>query len=271
MLFRQQYKTGQVKPEATREGPLCMDTWRWMFDCCRIPGQEGLDWSVSYAKEGDDGRSGHVVVLRKGRVWKIDAWQNGRLLSLAELEKQFEAIYSGTAHEYPGVGLLTASNRDVWAKVSGYIPSLDTQTSTLPVELCSPCAGSNQRQDSRNHPLVCIRSLSGHREALDAGRTQPHAVARRGHWRRTERGSRATKPLGRQAGTVYRLRQRQGRDHGRAFGHGRYPHCDYVRPRARPHRQSFLQRARSAFSGRRSAQATHPAGLGGHARGRVGH
>ena len=87
MLFRQQFKRGQVKPEATRDGPLCMDTWRWMFDCCRIPGQQGLDWSVTYAKQGDEGSSGHVIVLRKGRVWKLEAWQNGRLLSVDELER----------------------------------------------------------------------------------------------------------------------------------------------------------------------------------------
>ena len=87
LLFRQAYRTGALKPEGTKEGPICMDTYRWMFDCCRIPGQEGLDWSVTYAKEGDTGNSGHIVVLRKGRVWKLDAWQNGRLLSVAELEK----------------------------------------------------------------------------------------------------------------------------------------------------------------------------------------
>ena len=60
---------------------------RWMFDCCCIPGQNELDWSVTYAKEGDRGTSGHVIVLRKGRVWKLDAWQDGRLLSVAELEQ----------------------------------------------------------------------------------------------------------------------------------------------------------------------------------------
>lgn len=58
-----------------------------MFDCCRIPGQQGLDWSVTYAKQGDDGSSGHVIVIRKGRFWKLDAWQAGRLLSVDELEK----------------------------------------------------------------------------------------------------------------------------------------------------------------------------------------
>ena len=60
--------------------------YRWMFDCCRIPGP-GLDWSVSHAKEGDNGRSGHVVVLHRGRVWKLEPWQDGKLLSLDELQR----------------------------------------------------------------------------------------------------------------------------------------------------------------------------------------
>ncbi|KAH9913563.1 carnitine acetyl transferase [Epithele typhae] len=115
MLFREQYKLGQVPPEATKEGPICMDTWRWMFDCCRMPGPTH-DWAVTHAKEGDDGRSGHVVVLHKGRVWKLEPWQNGSLLSLDELQRQIQHIYDNTTKEYPGVGILTASNRDVWFK-----------------------------------------------------------------------------------------------------------------------------------------------------------
>lgn len=63
-----------------------------MFDCCRVPGLEGADWSVTYAKEGDTGNSGHIIVLRKGRVWRLDPWQNGRLLSVAELERYGLAI-----------------------------------------------------------------------------------------------------------------------------------------------------------------------------------
>ena len=58
-----------------------------MFDCCRIPGLQGVDWSVSYAKEGDDGTSGHIIVLRQGRFWKLEPWQNGILLSLSDLER----------------------------------------------------------------------------------------------------------------------------------------------------------------------------------------
>jgi len=62
-----------------------------MFDCCRIP-NEGLDWSVSCAKPGDLGNSGHIIVLRKNRVWKVQVTRNGRLLSTQEIEKQVFSI-----------------------------------------------------------------------------------------------------------------------------------------------------------------------------------
>ena len=55
---------------------------RWTFDCARVPGTEGLDWSVSHATSGD----GHVVVLRNGHFWRLDVAQDGHILSTAELE-----------------------------------------------------------------------------------------------------------------------------------------------------------------------------------------
>lgn len=59
---------------------------RWMFDCARVPGTEGLDWSVSHAKVGDISGDGHVVVIRNGHFWKLDAAQDGHILSTADLE-----------------------------------------------------------------------------------------------------------------------------------------------------------------------------------------
>lgn len=62
-----------------------------MFDCCRVPGLNGLDWSVSYAKEGGLGDDGHIIVLRRGRVWKVDVATKHTggesLLSMEDLEK----------------------------------------------------------------------------------------------------------------------------------------------------------------------------------------
>jgi len=117
LLFRQKLKEGGVPPEATKEGPLCMDTYRWMFDNCRVPGKDGLDFSTSYATESPAGNgTGHIIVLRKNRVWKIQAVaEDGSILSTEDIKKQIDYIYANTTGEYAGVGVLTASNRDVWA------------------------------------------------------------------------------------------------------------------------------------------------------------
>lgn len=106
----------------------------WMFDCCRVPG-EGFDWSVSYSNPGDMGNSGHIVVIRKNRLWRVEVTHEGRILSTEEIQKyvlflqesntrfiegddrQIQYIYDNTLQEYPGVGVLSASNRDIWAKV----------------------------------------------------------------------------------------------------------------------------------------------------------
>ncbi|CAE6454747.1 unnamed protein product [Rhizoctonia solani] len=117
MLFRQRLKRGELAPDATKEGPMCMDTWRWMFDCSRVPGTDGKDFSVSFAQAGDTGDSGHVVVIRNGRFWRVDASApGGGLLGTDELQKQFEYIYQHSEESVPGVGVLSSNNRDVWAK-----------------------------------------------------------------------------------------------------------------------------------------------------------
>ncbi|PFH51868.1 hypothetical protein AMATHDRAFT_58398 [Amanita thiersii Skay4041] len=131
MMFRKQLKQGTIKPDATKEGPICMDTYRWMFDCCRVPGPQGLDWSVTYAQPGDTGDSGHIIVIRNNRVWKIEATHDGRILSTAEFEKQIQYIYDNTMQEYPGVGVMTASNRDVWAKDYSDLASSPQNSSTI--------------------------------------------------------------------------------------------------------------------------------------------
>ncbi|EMD39308.1 hypothetical protein CERSUDRAFT_82043 [Gelatoporia subvermispora B] len=120
MRFRHSYKRGQEPPESIRAGPLCMDSWRWMFDCCRVPG-ETADWSVSHAQEGDRGDSGHVIVLRRGRIWRLEPWRDGQLLSVPELQQQIEWIYAHTEDEYPAVGVLTASSRDIWYSDQAHI------------------------------------------------------------------------------------------------------------------------------------------------------
>ncbi|KAI0035341.1 acyltransferase ChoActase/COT/CPT [Vararia minispora EC-137] len=116
MFFRKMLKRGELKPEGTKDTSFCMDTFRWMFDCCRVPGPEGLDWSVSYARPDDLGDSGHIAVVRNGRFWRLDMTQGGQLLSTLDLVRQLQHIVSLSTTPAHGVGVLTASSRDVWAK-----------------------------------------------------------------------------------------------------------------------------------------------------------
>ncbi|KAJ6519132.1 carnitine acetyl transferase [Mycena sanguinolenta] len=116
MVFRQKYKLGLLEPEAIKEGPICMDTYRWMFDCCRVPGPEGLDWSVTYAKPGETGDKGHIIVFCNNRPWKVEATRDGQICSVRQFEEQIQYIVKNSDGEHPGVGVLASNNRDVWAK-----------------------------------------------------------------------------------------------------------------------------------------------------------
>ncbi|PSR72459.1 hypothetical protein PHLCEN_2v11673 [Hermanssonia centrifuga] len=162
MLFRQQFKLGKVPPERTRDGPLCMDTWRWMFDCCRIPGLGGLDWSVTYAKPGDEGTSGHVVVLRKGRFWKLEPWIDGRLLSVPELEKY---IFSQTSiyHNFDDYALLAEDpkNASILTTIhsAAFVLCLDTeQPSSLVEHSRALWHGSVTRPKSEGKVVLGLRN-----------------------------------------------------------------------------------------------------------------
>ncbi|TFL05165.1 carnitine acetyl transferase [Pterulicium gracile] len=114
MVFRDKLKQGDMSPEATKEGPLCMDTYRWMFDCSRVPGPQGVDWAVTYTEE--KAQNSHIIVFRNNRPWIVETLREGRILSTEEIERQFQHIYDHSEGAYPGVGVMTANNRDTWAK-----------------------------------------------------------------------------------------------------------------------------------------------------------
>lgn len=93
-----------------------MDTYRYMFDCCRAPGTEGADWYVSYADLNPS--KGHVVFVRKGRMWRVDMFDaQGSMVPLDNLEQTIQRIYKESDdRKGAGVGVLAAGNRDTWAQ-----------------------------------------------------------------------------------------------------------------------------------------------------------
>ena len=103
MLFRQKLRSGNIPPDTIKGAELCMDAYRsvslnslliyplmfqfsWMFDCCRVPGLEGVDWSASYAgSPNPDVDLGHVVVIRKNRFWKIKVQVEDKITGMGDL------------------------------------------------------------------------------------------------------------------------------------------------------------------------------------------
>jgi carnitine O-acetyltransferase len=107
--FKRQVDDGSLEPEYLRRLPMAMSSYRYMFNCSRIPA-EGADYPQKYPAEENQ----HITVVRKNQFFKLPTVVDGQQLTTAELQKQFERIYKRAAHPVAPVGVLTAANRDHW-------------------------------------------------------------------------------------------------------------------------------------------------------------
>eukprot|EP00755_Sulcionema_specki_P018115 Sspe_Gene.66077::Locus_39059_Transcript_1_1_Confidence_1.000_Length_1972::g.66077::m.66077/K00624/E2.3.1.7; carnitine O-acetyltransferase len=109
--FRQLVATGQLPVEMSGKTPQDMSMYNYLFNAARIP-HPGKDYYATY----DATYYKHIVVLRKGRLFKVETEVNGDPLTVPELCQQLERIkrIADTHAEYP-LGILTAENRDKWA------------------------------------------------------------------------------------------------------------------------------------------------------------
>ncbi|KAI0483159.1 acyltransferase ChoActase/COT/CPT [Xylariaceae sp. FL0804] len=110
--FKRQTDEGELEPEYMKKLPICMDSYKWLFNACRIPAKPA-DYPVKY----DHSSHRHIIAIRKNKIFKIDHEVGGRQLNTAELEEQFARVYKLAGGESNGlpVGALTASQRSVWA------------------------------------------------------------------------------------------------------------------------------------------------------------
>ncbi|ODV90646.1 hypothetical protein CANCADRAFT_2379 [Tortispora caseinolytica NRRL Y-17796] len=111
LKFRDQVVDGSLEPEYMRKQPLCMDSYKYMFNCCRIP-----DLTADYPKKYDYAANDYIVVIRKNRFFKVPTQINGKRLTAAEFAAQCRAIRENTVNVGPGLGALTSMNRDDWAR-----------------------------------------------------------------------------------------------------------------------------------------------------------
>ncbi|KAI1404651.1 acyltransferase ChoActase/COT/CPT [Hypoxylon fuscum] len=108
--FKKQVDSGSLEPEYMKKLPVCMDSYKWMFNASRVPAKPA-DYPVKY--DANDHK--HILVIRKNQFFKVAHEVDGKPLNTAELEAQFARIYE-LAQRAPAVGALTSENRDVWTE-----------------------------------------------------------------------------------------------------------------------------------------------------------
>ncbi|KAL2206654.1 carnitine acetyl transferase [Sarocladium strictum] len=106
--FKAQVDAGTLEPEYMKKLPICMDSYKWMFNACRIPARPA-DHPVKYAPESNK----HIIAIRKNQFYRIEYEVDGEQLTTRELEQQFRKVYE-QAKATPSVGILTSENRDIW-------------------------------------------------------------------------------------------------------------------------------------------------------------
>ncbi|KAI1756955.1 acyltransferase ChoActase/COT/CPT [Xylaria castorea] len=106
--FKKQVDSGTLEPEYMKKLPICMDSYKWMFNASRVAARPA-DHPVKF----DPKDHKHIIAIRKNQFFKIAHEVDGKQLNTTELEAQFAKVYE-LAQQVPAVGALTSENRDVW-------------------------------------------------------------------------------------------------------------------------------------------------------------
>ncbi|KAJ6108641.1 Carnitine O-acetyltransferase [Penicillium sp. IBT 18751x] len=117
--FKGQVDSGSLEPEYLRGQPMAMNSYEYMFNCCRVPG-DVEDFPRKYPAAENE----HIVVVRKNQFFKVPVVVDGQALNISELEQQFQRIYE-VAQPAPPVGTLTVADRDHWNAARKTLVSAD--------------------------------------------------------------------------------------------------------------------------------------------------
>ncbi|KWU47342.1 nucleolar GTP-binding protein 2 [Rhodotorula sp. JG-1b] len=123
LYFRRLVVTQQLEPEMARKTPLCMSSYKYLFNATRLPTAPS-DTAKIYNPE----QHNHVVVVRKNKFYEVPVVdESGEWLSEKELEALFQKVVeqAGSEADPNPVGALTAADRDVWTKARQEIVSHD--------------------------------------------------------------------------------------------------------------------------------------------------
>jgi len=106
--FKKDVDNGTLEPEYMKKLPICMDSYKWMFNASRVAAKPA-DYPIKF--DAKDHK--YLIAVRKNQFWKITYEVDGQQLNTSELEAQFAKVYE-LAKRAPAVGALTSENRDIW-------------------------------------------------------------------------------------------------------------------------------------------------------------
>ena len=109
--FKQKLEAGELEYEMINEQPVGKYFYEWFFNSTREP-RIGRDEVMKYP--GND----YLVAFRHGHVFKIPLRNVDGPTSYGELKDTFRGILDTEKRPDSWVGILTADDRDSWAKVS---------------------------------------------------------------------------------------------------------------------------------------------------------
>ncbi|KAK3323603.1 acyltransferase ChoActase/COT/CPT [Cercophora scortea] len=121
LAFKQQVDSGTLEPEYMKKLPICMDSYKWMFNCSRVAAKPA-DFPVKF----DPSQNKHILVIRKNQFFKVLHEVDGKQLNTSELEQAIRRVYELAATERaPAIGALTSENRDIWTDARATLLSAD--------------------------------------------------------------------------------------------------------------------------------------------------
>lgn len=119
--FKKQVDQGILEPEYMKKLPICMDSYKWMFNASRVAAKPA-DYPVKF----DPNEHKHILVIRKNQFFKVAHEVGGKQLNTSELEQAFRRVYElASTQRAPAVGALTSENRDIWTDARATLLAAD--------------------------------------------------------------------------------------------------------------------------------------------------
>ncbi len=110
--FKQDLESGKLDDFKSSLSGQVIDpeTYQFLFNACREPHVEE-DQIVKYPSED------YIVVLKHGHAFRVNLRDDSGIISFRSLKGIFEGIIAAAPQEMSWIGVLTADQRDRWAKV----------------------------------------------------------------------------------------------------------------------------------------------------------